>query len=402
MNRMKAWMFLLLGLQCISCNGTSAELPGTESENSGRIIVGAERFDRYLKILKDKNIGLVVNQTSLVGETPLVDSLLKLNVSVKKIFTPEHGFRGTADAGEKVKSSRDEKTGLPIISLYGSKKKPAPEDIQDLDVLVFDLQDVGARFYTYISTLHYVMEACAENGKPLIILDRPNPNGFYVDGPVLDTAFRSFVGMHPVPIVHGMTVGEYASMLNGEMWLKAGTQCELTVVPCLNYDHAALYNVRVKPSPNLPNMTAIYLYPSLCLFEGTAVSIGRGTDKPFQLIGYPEFDNQSFSFIPQSREGAQDPPYKGVTCYGIDLSNLPQKHFQQKKSLDLSWLIDMYRKYPDKKKFFTPFFQKLAGTAELQRQIESGKTEEEIRYSWQPALEKFKSLRKKYLLYKDF
>jgi len=402
MDGLKTGMLLLLWFLNSSCSGTPPSIPIHQKTGNGSVTVGAERLDQYLEKLKVKNVGIVVNQTSLVGDKHLADTLLKLTVSVKKIFTPEHGFRGTADAGEKVNSGVDEKTGLPVISLYGNKKRPEPDDLKDVDILVFDIQDVGARFYTYISTLHYVMEACAENSKPLLVLDRPNPNGFYVDGPVLDTAYRSFVGMHPVPIAHGMTMGEYAMMINGEKWLKAGLQCDLTVIPCLKYDHQTLYTVRVKPSPNLPNMTAIYLYPSLCLFEGTAVSVGRGTDKPFQIIGYPEFQNHSFSFTPQSMEGAKNPPYKDVTCYGIDLSGYTQKYFQQKKSLDLSWLIDFYNKYPDKQKFFTQFFEKLAGTDKLRKQIESRKTEEQIRYSWQPELEKFKMIRKKYLLYKDF
>ncbi len=405
MNSVKIFLLLQWCAGCISCSGTSPEVKENPSAVQG-VVAGAERFDQYLEKLKGKNVGLMVNQTSLVGtpykETHLVDSLLKLNVAVKKIFTPEHGFRGTADAGEKIKSGVDDKTGLAIISLYGSKKKPAEEDLSGMDVMIFDIQDVGARFYTYISTMHYMMEACAENKIPLIILDRPNPNGFYVDGPVLDTAFRSFVGMHPVPIVHGMTVGEYAKMINGEKWLNGGVQCELTVIPCLNYDHSTLYKVRAKPSPNLPNMTAIYLYPSLCLFEGTAVSLGRGTDKPFQIIGYPEFQNQVFAFTPQSVEGAKEPPYKGIACYGVDLSNLQRDYFRQRKSLNLEWLIEFYQKYPAREKFFTLFFEKLAGTDELREQIEEGKTEEQIRYSWQPALEKFKMVRRKYLLYKDF
>ena len=407
MKRLKFCLLQTLLLFNLSCSGSSSNPNIIQPEESnGQVIVGAERFDQYIEKLKGKSVGLVVNHSSLAGTSPhsvhLVDTLLKLNIHVNKIFTPEHGFRGTADAGEKVKGGIDEKTGLPIISLYGSKKKPAPEDIKDLDLLVFDLQDVGARFYTYISTMHYVMEVCAESGKSVIVLDRPNPNGFYVDGPVLDTAFRSFVGMHPVPIAHGMTVGEYAQMINGEKWLKGEIQCDLMVIPCLNYDHQTLYKLPVKPSPNLPNMTAIYLYPSLCLFEGTPVSVGRGTDKPFQIIGYPEFTGQIFSFTPQSMEGAKDPPHKGKACYGLDLSIYKISYFQEKKSLDLSWLIDFYRKHPQKEKFFTAFFDKLAGTDALRKQIEAGKYEKQIRESWQLGLEKFMMVREKYLLYKDF
>lgn len=403
---MKTGFLYLLTLLGVSCSGAPHSRKALAEADTKNIIVGAERLDEYLYKLKGKNIGLVVNHTSLAGTSyrapHLADTLLKLNIAVKKIFTPEHGFRGTASAGEMVESNIDPKTGLPVISLYGSKKKPEPDDLKDLDLLIFDIQDVGARFYTYISTMHYVMEACAENGKPLIVLDRPNPNGFYVDGPVLDTAFRSFVGMHPVPIVHGMTVGEYARMINGQKWLKGGKKCDLTVIPCLNYDHRTFYNLPVRPSPNLPTMTAIYLYPSLCLFEGTAISVARGTDKPFQALGYPEFPSGGFGFQPRSQPGAKDPLYEGIICYGIDLSALPHSRFKEKKSLDLSWLLDFYQRYPYREKFFTPFFEKLAGNAELRRQIEAGKTEEEIRTSWQPELEKFKKVRRKYLLYQDF
>jgi len=407
MNGLKFLLCFSLGFLLTACiNAEQKPLEQQEQPQTKPIVVGAERFDQYLEKLKGKNVGMVVNQTSLVGapykETHLVDSLLKLKISVKKILTPEHGFRGTADAGEKVKSGIDEKTGLPLVSLYGNNKKPTPENLNDLDVLVFDIQDVGARFYTYISTLHFVMEACAENDKELIVLDRPNPNGFYIDGPVLDTAYRSFVGMHPVPVVHGMTIGEYAKMLNGEKWLKNGAQCKLTVIACENYDHSMLYKVRVKPSPNLPNMTAMYLYPSLCFFEGTPVSVGRGTDKPFQIIGHPDFAAGTFTFTPKSMEGAKEPPLKDVQCKGIDLSTLQRDYFLKRKSLNLEWLIEFYQKFPNKEKFFTPFFTKLTGTTELQKQIEQGKSEDEIRASWMLELEQFKNVRMKYLLYADF
>ncbi|MDZ4845054.1 MAG: DUF1343 domain-containing protein [Chitinophagales bacterium] len=407
MNGLKFLLCFSLGFLLTACiNAEQKPLEQQEQPQTKPIVVGAERFDQYLEKLKGKNVGMVVNQTSLVGapykETHLVDSLLKLKISVKKILTPEHGFRGTADAGEKVKSGIDEKTGLPLVSLYGNNKKPTSENLNDLDVLVFDIQDVGARFYTYISTLHFVMEACAENDKELIVLDRPNPNGFYIDGPVLDTAYRSFVGMHPVPVVHGMTIGEYAKMLNGEKWLKNGAQCKLTVIACENYDHSMLYKVRVKPSPNLPNMTAMYLYPSLCFFEGTPVSVGRGTDKPFQIIGHPDFAAGTFTFTPKSMEGAKEPPLKDVQCKGIDLSTLQRDYFLKRKSLNLEWLIEFYQKFPNKEKFFTPFFTKLTGTTELQKQIEQGKSEDEIRASWMLELEQFKNVRMKYLLYADF
>lgn len=407
MNGLKFLFCFLLELLLASCtNAEQKPFQQTTTPQAERTLAGAEQLEKYLDKLRGKNVGMIVNQTSLIGtpykEIHLVDSLLTLKVSVKKIFSPEHGFRGTADAGEKVNSGTDEKTGLPLISLYGKNKKPTPENLQDLDLLVFDIQDVGARFYTYISTLHYVMEACAENGKVLLVLDRPNPNGFYIDGPVLDTACRSFVGMHPVPVVHGMTIGEYAKMINGEKWLKHGAQCKLTVISCENYDHKTLYKLREKPSPNLPNMTAIYLYPSLCFFEGTPVSVGRGTDKPFQIIGHPDYVTGAFSFTPQSMEGAKEPPLKGTLCHGIDLSALQRDYFLKKKSLNLEWLLEFYGKFPDKEKFFTPFFTKLAGTPQLQKQIEAGKSETEIRESWRMELERFKTMRKKYLLYKDF
>lgn len=410
MNHLKFLTLCISGFLFFSCHATEKETTAqpvtATAPQEERTLAGAERFDQYLDKLKGKNIGMVVNQTSLVGtpykETHLVDSLVKLKIAVKKIYTPEHGFRGTADAGEKIKSGVDEKTGLPIVSLYGNNKKPTPENLEGVDIILFDVQDVGARFYTYISTMHYVMEACAENNKELIVLDRPNPNGFYVDGPVLDTAHRSFVGMHPVPVVHGMTIGEYAQMLNGEKWLKNGVQCKLTVIPCANYDHNILYKVRMKPSPNLPNMTAIYLYPSLCFFEGTPLSLGRGTDKPFQVIGHPDVASQGFSFTPQSMEGAKEPPLKGKLCYGIDLSALRKDYFQARKSINIEWLIEFYKKFPDKSKFFTPFFTKLAGTTQLQKQIEAGKSEEEIRASWMVGIEQFKAIRKRYLLYQDF
>ena len=403
---MKFLLCFLSGFLLTACSSAEQKIALPEVQPSERILAGAERLELYLGKLQGKRVGMVINQTSLIGEPYkeilLVDSLLKLNVSVKKIFTPEHGFRGTADAGEKVKSSVDEKTGLPIVSLYGSNKKPSTESLQDIDVVLFDIQDVGARFYTYISTLHYVMEACAETGKELIVLDRPNPNGFYIDGPVLDTLYRSFVGMHPVPVVHGMTIGEYAGMLNGEKWLKNGEQCNLTVIPCEHYDHNMLYKLRVKPSPNLPNMTSVYLYPSLCFFEGTPVSVGRGTDKPFQVIGHPDYINGTFSFTPQSMEGAKEPPLKDIKCKGIDLSKYTKDYFFARKALNLEWLIEFYNKFPNKEEFFTPFFTKLAGTKQLQQQIENGKSETEIRESWRPKLEQFKMIRKKYLLYNDF
>lgn len=362
--------------------------------------LGAEQTERYIPLLKNRSVALVVNQTSTIKNTHLVDSLLALGVNIKYIFAPEHGFRGDADAGEKIANSVDVPTGLPLISLYGSQRKPSPENLKGIDVVIFDIQDVGARFYTYISTLHYVMEACAENKVEVMVFDRPNPNGFYVDGPILESNFKSFVGMHPVPIVHGMTVGEYAQMINGQGWLENGVSCSLSVISMQNYDRKAEYILPIKPSPNLPNQQSIYLYPSLCLFEGTVMSMGRGTYFPFQVLGHPDLKNQPFEFTPVSIEGmSKFPPHENKTCFGLDLRTFDVKKIQQSKQLNLQWLIDFYAQFPDKDKFFIPFFERLAGTAELRKQIIEGKTEEEIRATWQPGLKAFELVRKKYLVY---
>lgn len=400
-------------------NDQSIKTDGTPQVNP---MVGANQTEDYINILKGKRVGIVANQTSVIfknsntkTETPglfthLVDSLVALKIDIKNVFAPEHGFRGTADAGEYIKDGVDKKTGIPIISLYGDNKKPKLEQLKEtkqyekniesgvspIDVMVFDLQDVGARFYTYISTLHYVMEACAEANIPMVLLDRPNPNGAFVDGPILEKEHSSFVGMHPVPIVHGMTIGEYAQMINGEKWLKNGIQCKLTVIPVKNYSHHTVYNIPIKPSPNLPNDTAINLYPSLCFFEGTNVSVGRGTSKQFQVYGSPYLykDYYSFKFVPQPNEGAKSPLHQGKLCYGNDLSNL-----QALKSIELKWLIEAYNHSIDKKIFFNDFFTKLAGTKKLRQQIEQGLNEEVIKASWQKELYNFKLLRKKYLIY---
>lgn len=368
-----------------------------------QVITGAERTSEYLPLLKGKRVALLVNQTATLGDTHLVDSLLKLHVRIQKIFSPEHGFRGNADAGEKVGNSKDERTGLTIVSLYGKHRKATADDLKDVDILVFDIQDVGTRFYTYISSLQEFMEAAAENHKPLIILDRPNPNGHYVDGPVLlDTTLRSFVGMQSIPIVHGMTVGEYAKMLNGEKWLKNGVQCKLTVITCQQYDHHTYYQLPVKPSPNLPNMAAIYLYPATCLFEGTALSLGRGTDLPFQVFGHPSYPKNLYSFTPRSTPGAKEPPLKNLTCYGYNLTGTPEAVRKEMNGrIQLKWLIQAYQLFPEKEKFFIPFFNKLAGNTILQQQIKKGLSEAEIRKSWEPALTQFKTTRKKYLLYAE-
>lgn len=366
---------------------------------SAPIVLGASRGDLYLPALKGKKVGLLVNHTSLLPEgneyVHLLDYLLKNDVQVTTIFTPEHGFRGTADAGEKVNNEIDAQTGLPIVSLYGNNKKPKPEQLRDIDVLIFDIQDVGARFYTYISSMHYAMEACAENNKEFIVLDRPNPHGHYFDGPILDPEFRSFVGMHPIPVVHGLTVGELAEMINKEGWLEGGKKCKLTVVPMENYTHNTPYTLPVKPSPNLPNQQAIMLYPSICFFEGTPMSLGRGTSFPFQVVGYPDEKYGSFTFTPVSTPGAaKNPKHENQTCYGIDLRDAPVPN-----QINLSYLIDFYQKYDQSEPFFAKYFDTLAGTDQLKKQITSGMSEEQIRNSWQPALTAYGQLREKYLLY---
>ncbi len=361
---------------------------------------GAERTEQYLPLLEGKNVGLVINHTSVVKEQHLLDFLLENDVQVKKIFSPEHGFRGNADAGEQVSDQRDSKTGLPIVSLYGDNKKPKPEQIEDLDVLIFDIQDVGVRFYTYISTMHYVMEACAENNKPVVVFDRPNPNGDYIAGPVLKEGFHSFVGMHAIPIVHGLTVGELARMINGEGWLAEGKQCDLTVIPVANYTHKMGYSLPVKPSPNLPNDRSIRLYPSLCFFEATSASIGRGTYFPFQVIGYPDKRFGDFEFTPESIEGmSKNPKQLGEVCYGVDLRT-PSCH----ERFSLSYFLDFYNKFEDKSEFLTRerWFNLLSGTDEVLKAIQAGQTLEMIEASWKPELEAYQSMRKNYLLYPDF
>ena len=412
-------LFVLLILACGS-SGKSVEnrekkkevIPETVSKE---IVTGAENTSAYLSLLKGKKIGIITNQTGIVNteseETKItlngtkeylrifnnisvVDFLINNQINVQTIFAPEHGFRGTADAGELIKDGKDNKTGLPIISLYGNNKKPKPEQLQGIDVMIFDLQDVGARFYTYISTLHYIMEACAENNIPLIVLDRPNPNGSIVDGPILEKEFTSFVGMHQIPLLHGMTIGEYAQMINGEKWLKDGIKCDLKVIPCFNYERKMFYSLPVKPSPNLPNDQAINLYASLCLFEGTNVSVGRGTEMQFQIYGSPFLPKSDFSFTPIPNFGAKDPVYNGKLCYGEDLSKI-----EKVTQLELKWLIKAYNSTADKSKFFNEFFTKLAGTKKLREQIETGIPETEIRKSWEKGLNEFKEMRKKYLIY---
>jgi uncharacterized protein YbbC (DUF1343 family) len=374
-----------------------------ELKANDKIIVGAQRYTEYINLLKDKNVGMVVNQTSVVDNQHLVDFLLNKKINIKTIFAPEHGFRGNHDAGAHVNNSVDPKTGVPIVSLYGSNKKPKKNQVKDLDVIIFDIQDVGVRFYTYISTMHYVMEACAENNIHLIILDRPNPNGFYVDGPILEKEHKSFVGMHQVPIVHGMTIAEYANMVNNEGWLKNKVKANITFVKNQNYTHKSKYVLPIKPSPNLPNNNSIYFYPSLCFFEGTYVSAGRGTENPFQSYGAPDLKNFSYSFTPKSIKGAaSNPKFKTKLCYGEKL-NINNTDFFSHPSINLEYLLKAYKNSPRRgDKFFNKFFYKLAGTKKLREQVEAGLNEKEIKKSWEKGLIKFKQIRSKYLLYKDF
>jgi uncharacterized protein YbbC (DUF1343 family) len=362
----------------------------TKEEQLKEIVPAANRLNSYLQQLENKNIALTVNHTSMVGKRHLVDTLLDLGINISTIMSPEHGYRGTADAGELIENQSTDK--IPIVSLYGKNKKPQVDQLKDIDLMVFDMQDVGTRFYTYISTMHYIMEACAENNIEVLILDRPNPNS-QIDGPVLDTAYRSFVGMHSIPVLHGMTVGELALMINAEGWLKNGITCKLKIIPVGNYKHQATYKLPVQPSPNLPNQQAVNWYPSLCFFEGTTMSIGRGTDFPFQVVGHPSYSDTTFSFLPISRNGAKYPKHQDQVCYGIDLRKV-----QAPKQIDLQLLIEMYEN-SDKNTFFNAYFNTLAGTDELRNQIVAGWTVEEIRAGWQPKLDAFKAKRKQYLLY---
>ena len=361
-------------------------------------IIGIDKTEEYLPLIIDKNIAIVSNHTSqFIKESNsihLVDSLLKLNVQVKKVFAPEHGFRGNLDAGEKIINSIDEKTGIPIVSLYGKKRKPSFEDLDEIDVIIFDIQDVGARFYTYLSTMHYVMESCAENNIELIVLDRPNPNGHYIDGPVMTKESMSFVGLHPVPIVYGMTIGEYAKMINGEKWLRNNLNCKLKVIEITNYDRNKKYKLTFKPSPNLPNQQSINLYPSLCFFEQTPVSVGRGTEKQFQVIGTPYWENFKFNFTPKSMPGAKYPKHENLTCYGLNLEN---EEYLSK--IDLKWLILAYKNEKNKDNFFKSGFHRLAGNKLLEEQIKKGLSEKEIRKTWKNGLDNFKLIREKYLIY---
>ena len=403
---------------------------------SKTILSGADQLKLYLPLIEGKRVGIFANQTSMIGKRHLVDSLLELGIKITVIFGPEHGFRGTADAGEKVGNYTDEKTGIPVVSLYGAKRRPDKKDLEEVDIMIFDIQDVGVRFYTFISSLEAYMQSAMEFKKPLLILDRPNPNGFYVDGPVLDTKYRSFIGMQPVPVVYGLTIGEYASMILGEGWMKTNEKDKLTIISscsnnkkstfqllreeefslivicCANYSHRSRYELPVRPSPNLPNIQSIYLYPSTCFFEGTSLSEGRGTSKPFQVFGHPSLPKTLYKFTPKPNEGAKKSKHYDKECYGWDLSGSPAEVLKKTEGkLQLKWLLEAYRLFPDKDSFFLKpksgdmaqsFFSKLAGNNDLWQQIRDGKTEAEIRKTWEPGLKEYKAIRKKYLLYEDF
>jgi uncharacterized protein YbbC (DUF1343 family) len=390
LNTVKNSFFFVCLIALSACASTNTDAPKN-------LKTGAEQTNLYISDLKGKTVALVVNHTSTIGKTHLADSLISLGIKIKTIFAPEHGFRGTADAGEHVANGIDKKTGLPIVSLYGSNKKPSAAQLEGIDVVIFDIQDVGARFYTYTSTMHYVMEACAEQSKKLLIFDRPNPNGHYVDGQVLNRRFASFVGLNPVPVVHGCTVGELAQMINGEGWLSGNKKCNVQIIKCLNYKHSMPYAPSIAPSPNLPNLQSMLLYPSICFFEGTDVSVGRGTDKQFQVIGSPNPKNGDFKFTPEDKPGAKNPPQKGKLCYGLDLSQIDARS----QTFTLKYLIDFYRKSDNKDKFFSSpaFFDKLAGSDTLRKQIIAGMTETQIRASWKGNLDKYKAIRQKYLMY---
>lgn len=363
-----------------------------------QVIPGAENTASYINKLRGKKIGLVAHQASIVktpaGTKHLVDVLLEKGIRLQGVFAPEHGFRGTADAGEKIKDGKDAETGLSIYSLYGENRKPKPEQLQEVELMVFDLQDVGVRFFTYLSTLHYIMEACAEQGIPLLVLDRPNPNTHYIDGPVLEAAHKSFVGMHPVPIVYGMTIGEYAQMINGEKWLAKGLQCQLEVIPIKNYTHQTPYELQIRPSPNLPNAQAIALYPSLCLLEPTVISIGRGTDTQFQIYGHPDFKGYDYRFTPAPNFGSKNPKFNGELCFGKNLTEAPKP-----TQIELKWLIDAYSNFPDKAAFFLKGFERISGVSSLKTQLQAGKNETEIRQTWAEDLAEFHRIRSQYLIY---
>ena len=382
-------------MSCSASQQKNTEKPSEQSfTHTKRILPGIHQTGMYFPLLRGKRIAVVGNQTSVNDTVHLVDLLLAEGFEVVKVFAPEHGFRGRAGAGEPVSDSKDSKTGLPVISLYGKHKKPTHEDLKDVDVLLFDIQDVGVRFYTYLSTLHYVMEAGAEHRIPVIVLDRPNPHIDQIDGPVMQPEHYSFVGMHPVPILYGMTIGEYAMMINGEGWLAGNRKADLTVIPVKHYTRKSSYELPVRPSPNLPNAQAVALYPSLCLLEPTDVSVGRGTDWPFQVFGAPYLPPSDFWFVPQPNEGAKYPKHRGKKCYGKDLRNITPP-----RGIELDWILWAYRNYSEKARFFKKGFERIAGNSLLRRQIEQGMTPEEIKKTWQADLDAFKKVRQKYLIY---
>jgi len=397
---MKHLLAIFLFSIFFSCRSQVSSLESTPAE---KIQTGAEQTEQYIELLKGKRVGIIANQTSLIGSTHLVDTLISRGIKITTVFAPEHGFRGEAGAGEHIRDGKDPKTGIPVLSLYGKTKKPSAEMLSSADILVFDIQDVGARFYTYISTLHYVLEAAGENNIPVIVLDRPNPNGHYIDGPIREEKFKSFVGMHPIPIVHGLTIGELTGMILGENWIDP--KPNVTVIPCKDYKHSDFYSLPTRPSPNLPNDRAIALYPSLCWFEGTEVSVGRGTDYPFQVIGYPGYPKDSFQFTPVDIPGiAMDPPFENKKCQGLDLRVNTDSIANRPTKLELTWLFDLYQNSPNKSTFFltSGFFDKLCGTSTIREMVIAGKNEDDIRASWQDQLSEYSVMRKKYLLYPDF
>jgi uncharacterized protein YbbC (DUF1343 family) len=395
-NNVMPLLFFLLFPLFASC----AALVNAGDNDSG-LRTGAARTELYFPLLEGKRIAVAGNHTSLIQDVHLVDSLIRAGFHVVKVFSPEHGFRGKAADGEYVSSGTDTATGLSIVSLYGSNRKPTPEQLKDIDLIVFDIQDAGARFYTYISTMTYIMEAAALADIPVLILDRPNPLGYIVDGPVLESGHASFVGLHPVPVLHGMTVGEYAQMVNGESWLADGLHCDVQVIPVEGYSRKDRYHLPVPPSPNLPDMRSVYLYPSLCFFEGTVVSLGRGTTKPFQVYGHPAYNPELFpyQFTPVSMPSSLHPPQQGNACFGIDLSMIPLEVLENTEHINLAYLLEAYSHFPDKENFFIPYFERLAGTKKLRQQIQSGWGEDQIRASWQADLETFREMREQYLLY---
>lgn len=395
----KALIFIFSLMLCANTNGFSQNFK-IKILNQKDISTGAQQIEKYIDFLSNKNVAIVANHSSLIEKTHLVDSLLSLKIKIKKIFCPEHGFRGNKDAGENIENYVDKKTNIPVISLYGKKKKPENIDLKDIDIVVFDIQDVGARFYTYISTLYYVMQACAENKIEVLVLDRPNPNGYYVDGPIIKKELMSFVGLLPLPIVHGMTIGELSLYINNEL-LKEKIR-NLNVIKVLNYDHTCTYELPVAPSPNLKTLRSILLYPSICLFEGTPVSVGRGTQKPFEYIGHPMLKKYKFQFTPKKSEISKNPLLENKVCRGIDLSTIDIDTILAYRNIQLKWIINFYKDYPNKNDFFSMFFNKLSGDTTLQYMIRKGYTETQIRKSWKNELDSFKVIRKKYLLYKDF